>query len=143
VSQRLEIALDASKVGVWEFDFVADKLVWDDRMNELYGLPRDNGVRHYSHWQRSLHPDDMLRAEAEFHDAIATGGRYHSEFRLLLPDGAVRVIRAIGAVYESAGTSHKIIGVNWDAATAYCASLEWISCPIRKLGRNADFSSSS
>ena len=43
LSRRLELALDASKVGVWDFNIDTQELVWDDRMNELYNYPLDGG----------------------------------------------------------------------------------------------------
>ncbi len=114
LSRRLGLALDASKVGVWDFNFDTGVLVWDDRMDELYGYP-PTGRRHsYSDWRDRLHPEDLARAEAEFREAVEVTGRYVSDYRLLLPDGTVRHIRAIGAVYREAGGGSKIVGVNWD-----------------------------
>ena len=72
-------------------------------MDELYGYP-PTGRRHsYSDWRDRLHPEDLARAEEEFREAIEVTGRYVSDYRLLLPDGTVRHIRAIGAVYREAG----------------------------------------
>ena len=39
LSRRLGLALDASKVGVWQFNVDSGELVWDDRMNQLYNYP--------------------------------------------------------------------------------------------------------
>ena len=114
LSRRLGLALDASKVGVWEYNITTGRLIWDDRMNELYGLPRDNGARDYQSWRRALHPKDLARAEKDFSHAIEETGQYNSDYRLLLPDGAVRHIRAIGAVYGEANGDSVIVGVNWD-----------------------------
>ena len=116
LSRRLELALDTSKVGVWELDLADNVLRWDDRMNEIYGLPMDGGVRSYQHWHDALHPDDLLRSEGEFNQAIATGGRYRSEFRIVTPAGQARTIRARGAVYDGPDGSRKILGVNWDVS---------------------------
>ncbi|MDO8358560.1 MAG: EAL domain-containing protein [Devosia sp.] len=114
LSRRLGLALDTSEVGVWEYNIITDQLVWDDRMNELYGLPRDGQERNYGHWKAALHPDDLSRAEAEFAAAVTARGRYVSEYRLRLPDGGDRIIRAIGACYRDADGSVRIVGVNWD-----------------------------
>jgi diguanylate cyclase (GGDEF)-like protein len=115
LSRRLSLALDASKVGVWEYKPGSGQLLWDDRMNELYGLPADGAPRGYAHWTAVLHPDDAMRAEREFDEAINVTGRYDSQFRLRLPDGRVRHIRAMGAVYNDAGGA-RIIGINWDVS---------------------------
>ena len=97
-------------------------------MSELYGLPRDNGERTYLHWRRALHPLDAQRAEDAFRAAVATRCRYHSEFRVVLPDGSIRYIRAIGTVYEDAAGVSKIVGVNWDV-TADVRSMTRSSAP--------------
>ena len=86
LSRRLGLALDASKVGVWDFNIDTDVLVWDDRMDELYGYP-PAGRRHtYADWRDRLHPDDLERAEAEFREAVEVT----RPLRLRLPAGAAR-----------------------------------------------------
>jgi diguanylate cyclase (GGDEF)-like protein len=114
LSRRLGLALDTSQVGVWDFNITRDELVWDDRMDELYGLPADDEQRTYADWRNALHPEDLDRAELDFKEAIEVTGRYHSEYRVRLPDGSIRHIRAIGAVYEDVDGTSKIVGVNWD-----------------------------
>ena len=115
LSQRLELALNTSEIGVWEMDIATRRLVWDDRMHELYGIPRST-AEHAAIWRSRLHPDDAERAQREFDACIASRGRYHSEFRVLTADGRDRFIRAIGAVYEDAHGGSKIVGVNWDVS---------------------------
>ncbi len=117
LSRRLELALDASKVGVWDFSIDSGELVWDDRMNELYNYPQDGGAREYKHWRDRLDETDARRAIEDFETAIRTQGRYESQYRLDLGDGRTRVIRAIGKVYVSQDLSSKIVGVNWDATS--------------------------
>jgi len=117
LSRRLGLALETSRVGVWEYNITNDVLVWDERMNELYGLPADNRQRSYTDWHNALHPDDLERAQEDFRQAVETTGQYNSDYRLKLPDGSVRHIRAIGAVYEDVDGTSKIVGVNWDVSS--------------------------
>ena len=114
LSQRLGLALETSRVGVWEMQIETGALHWDDRMNELYAYPADGSVRGYAHWSARLHRDDLDRAQAEFKAAIDGLGRYESDYRLVLPDGEVRHIRAIGDVQRETGRAPRILGVNWD-----------------------------
>jgi diguanylate cyclase (GGDEF)-like protein/PAS domain S-box-containing protein len=113
VSRRLGLALDSSQVAVWETDIDTGGLVWDARMNELYGLPDDQGSRHHSDWHALLHPDDRERAQQDF-DLALIHGQYRSEFRVVHPNGNCRNIRAIGALYTGHDGAPKILGVNWD-----------------------------
>jgi diguanylate cyclase (GGDEF)-like protein len=116
LSRRLGLALDTSEVGVFEYNIDTDSLVWDDRMNDLYGQPKDGKPRTYQHWKTALHPDDVGRAQQEFTDAVRARGRYHSEFRLRTPDGQERVIRAIGTCFRETDGSSRVVGVNWDVS---------------------------
>ncbi|MGE0501324.1 MAG: EAL domain-containing protein [Rhizobiaceae bacterium] len=117
LSRRLGLALDTSQVGVWEFNVSSGELVWDDRMDELYGMPDDGRARSYDDWRGALHPDDLARAERDFKEAVEVTGHYNSDYRLRLLGGQVRHIRAIGAAYKDVDGSSRIVGVNWDVTT--------------------------
>ncbi len=116
LSRRLGLALSTSEVGVWEYNIDIDRLVWDDRMNDLYGHPRNAEPRSYRHWRDAVHPDDLPRARREFDGAIRERGRYMSDYRLRLADGRERHIRAIGHCYRETDGSSRIVGVNWDVS---------------------------
>jgi diguanylate cyclase (GGDEF)-like protein len=116
LSRRLGVALESSQVGVFELDLETRELLWDDRVNALYGLPQDGGSRGYQNWRDALHPDDLRRAEEEYRLACEVTGNYHSEYRIVTPAGIVRNIRAIGTVYKDASSTPKMVGVNWDVS---------------------------
>ncbi|MDF1601754.1 EAL domain-containing protein [Mesorhizobium sp. YIM 152430] len=116
ISRRLRLAVQASRIGIWEMDVQNGELIWDDRMNELYDYPQDAGIRNYPFWARRLHPDDKVRAEADFSVAMRETGRYHSDYRLVLEDGSIRHIRAIGSVFQDETAPPRIVGVNWDVS---------------------------
>lgn len=113
LSHRLKIALDASQIGIWELDISSGKLLWDERMKELYGL-RKNAREVYEDWRDALHPDDLQQAEKEFSDALLHGASYATQFRIRLPGNRTRHIRTVGSKYTGAGGKEKIVGVNWD-----------------------------
>ena len=114
LSQRLELALDASGIGVWEHDLATEQLVWDDRVNEIYGRVADGRPRGYADWANAIHPDDIERARDDFDDAAVTKGPYSSQYRLLLPDGTIRHVRARAKYLQGIGDTPKMIGAEWD-----------------------------
>jgi diguanylate cyclase (GGDEF)-like protein len=113
VTRRLNLALDVSKVGVWEMDMTTGRETWDARTNQLYGLPNDGTMRSHDHWRAAVHPDDRERAEDDFRRMIADG-RYESDYRVCLPDGSMRYVRSLGALFSEPGQADKVVGVNWD-----------------------------
>jgi diguanylate cyclase (GGDEF)-like protein len=116
LSRRLELALEASKIGVWEHNLETNELLWDDRVNELYGKPTDGKVRQFFDWIGGVHPDDAEQAQRDFDEAVANRGPYSSEYRVVLPDGAIRHIRTRAIVYQDGNEAPKMIGAEWDVS---------------------------
>ena len=116
VSQRLQLALDASRVGVWEYDTDTGTLSWDTRMRALYGVPAAQPTCSYEDWRVAIHPEDLKEAERIFAEAIETERPYLTEFRVLNRDGKVHHIRAHGMTYRSSSGTKRIVGANWDVS---------------------------
>lgn len=114
VSRRLELALDTSKVGVWDYDLQTDELIWDDQMRGLYGIPKDQQRVTVDDWRNAVHPDDQERAGEEFATTIREGTVYETDFRVLLNDSSIRHIRAKAALVEGQDGDRRIVGLNWD-----------------------------
>jgi diguanylate cyclase (GGDEF)-like protein len=113
ILRRLELALDASRIGVWEHDLSTDVLTWDEQMFRLYGRTKPGGVVDSSLWSNAIHPEDLAGAKADFADAVRRRNDYSSEYRILLPDGAVRHLRSRARYFEENGKG-TFIGAEWD-----------------------------
>lgn len=115
VQTRLELATQAGRIGVWEWDVVANDLVWDERMYGLYGLSAGSSDKAYEQWTRHLHPKDSSRVQAEITAALRGECPFDTEFRIVQPNGAVRQIKARGHVTRNFdGAPLSIVGVSWD-----------------------------
>ena len=118
VSRRLKLALDVSKVGVWELDFTTHEVSWDDRMLQIHGLRSMDEMENFDRWAEMVHPDDRDRAVQEFTDAVHSGGPFKSDFRIVLQTGKVRHIRAMAVIFQEAdGSSSRMVGINWDVTS--------------------------
>ncbi|MGG6240523.1 PAS domain-containing protein [Nodosilinea sp. AN01ver1] len=121
LSERLSLALNSGAIGCWEWDIQQNTIFWDERMYELYGLSRaDFGANAdatwaYRFWADSVHPDDLLAAEALLQQAVLGQATYDPEFRVRHPDGSIHHIKAYGKVRRDAeGNPKSMIGVNFD-----------------------------
>ena len=113
--ERLAVAAEAGQIGVWEWDLSSGEIFWDERMFRLYSLEPCPERRHYEMWRSRLHPADLARTEAQLNAAIEGQSEFKSEFRVLLPDGAERFIKAAAAVTRDArGVALRLIGINVD-----------------------------
>jgi diguanylate cyclase (GGDEF)-like protein len=138
LSRRLELALDTSKIGVWEINLETGELHWDDRTNELFGQKPDGGPRSYKQWERAVHPADLPHARADFNRAVDAMGSYHSEYRLLMPDGTVRHIREAGTAYKDPGAPARMVGVNWDVTSDVALAEKLRHANMQSEARNAE-----
>ncbi|KQS67808.1 hypothetical protein ASG39_05430 [Rhizobium sp. Leaf371] len=113
MSQRLNLALECSRFGVWEIDLATRQRSWDDRMYHLHGLATGGGAPGSDGWKVHVHPDDLDEAEDALTETVMFLGRYQSDYRVVLPTG-IRHIRHIGAV--NLGPDHRktVTGISWD-----------------------------
>jgi diguanylate cyclase (GGDEF)-like protein len=112
--RRLELALDASQIGVWEHNVRTNEIFWDAQMHRLYQTGLSMRVIPASLWIDAIHPEDLRRAVDEFDEAVARRGHYNSEFRIVLANGEVRHLRSRGHFYVSEGGIPSFIGAEWD-----------------------------
>lgn len=47
---RLKLATKSAKIGVWEWDVVKNKIIWDTQMYALYGVQRADFSGAYDAW---------------------------------------------------------------------------------------------
>jgi PAS domain S-box-containing protein len=115
VTERLSLAARAGGVGIWDYDVVNNRLVWDDQMFRLYGITRDQFCGAYEAWQAGLHPEDRQRGDERIQLALQGEKEFDLEFRVLWPGGTIRYIRGFAMVQrDDAGKPLRMIGTNWD-----------------------------
>ena len=112
---RLKLALQAGRMGVWDWDLRTNSMVWDDEMLRLYGLTRAQFPGGTEAWKQGLHPDDRARATAESQAALDGTRAYDTEFRVLQPGGEVVHVKAEGLVLrDGSGAPVRMLGLNRD-----------------------------
>lgn len=113
--ERLSLATKAAGIGVWDWDMRTDTLVWDARMFSLYGVTPDTFAGNRDAWARQVHPGDRNHINMAIRDAIDKGVPFDTSFRVILPTGAVRHLRASARIIQGDdGQPARLIGVNYD-----------------------------
>ncbi|KAA0697538.1 bifunctional diguanylate cyclase/phosphodiesterase [Neorhizobium sp. P12A] len=114
VSRRLDLALEISRIGVFEADINKDEVEWDDRLLAIYGIDGTPNLKPSNFWEETLHPDDRERVLKRVNDNLMGDDGFLHEYRIVRPDGVVRVIRARAAPFVDERGNPKMIGANWD-----------------------------
>ncbi|MEO7411616.1 MAG: PAS domain S-box protein [Sphingomicrobium sp.] len=114
LTERLTLATQAGRIGVWEWDIATDALLWDARMFELYGIDPASKPD-YQIFLNAIDFDHRERVNALLQAAVSAASEYDTEFPILLPDGEMRQLRAMATVdRDAAGAPMRMIGTNWD-----------------------------
>ena len=112
---RLELALRSAKLGAWDWEVQDNRLVWDETMFEIFGVDPKNFKGHYDDFIKCVHPSDVERVAGELQNSVDTRKPFTSEFRIIHPNGQVKIITAASLyLYNDDGTPNRLIGVNAD-----------------------------
>ena len=101
--QRLQIAVRAAGIGIWEWRYADNSFVYSPRAREIAGYPAEGPVT-YDMVLASTHPEDLPRTSAMAEQARdpLRRGRGVYDYRLVRPDGEIRDVRAYAeTVFEN------------------------------------------
>ncbi|SNR46427.1 SpoIIE family protein phosphatase [Blastococcus mobilis] len=117
---RLEIALEASSIGIWELDLRTDTGFWDTRCAQLFGLDDATKVESFDRMLRErMHPEDQAALAEAMRTAIEEHGQFTTETRIVRNDGGVRWIVSRGRVLgNSRGEPVRVLGTVIDVTEA-------------------------
>ncbi|MBD9481740.1 response regulator [Pseudomonas sp. PDM14] len=117
VEVRARLALDAARMGMWDYQLDSGTLIWDERCKALYELPADSAIDVGTFLER-CHPDDRPHVEHKMTEALAhdSGNEYQAEYRVVLPDGRERWVQASGRAFFEDDRCVRFIGVMQDVS---------------------------
>jgi diguanylate cyclase (GGDEF)-like protein/PAS domain S-box-containing protein len=124
VVSKLQLAVAASRMGVWEFDEAKNSVHWDDRMLEIYGITDGRNDRSGQSWERYIHPDDVDDMIAYADKCRRESRDFRNDYRIVREDGAIRHIRSMARVVSAPGTKNRLVGVNIDITEDYLQAEE-------------------
>ena len=103
LSDRLELVLDGTDTGVWEWNAETDAVEWDETVERLFGLEPGEFEGTYAAFRRRIHEDDVEWVEAAIDRALDGEERYDVEFRIIRDDGEQRWVHAQGVFRKGSG----------------------------------------
>ncbi|QHV97362.1 PAS domain-containing protein [Spirosoma endbachense] len=123
-NKRLEMALNAGRLGSYELDLGSGLMQCTLQCRANFGLPAD-ALFNFPDLLDVILPDDRQRVLEAIDEAIMTTNTYNSEYRINWPDGSIHWIRASGqGTYDEAGIPLKMVGITMDITTQRMAQQE-------------------
>ncbi|MFW5965355.1 MAG: PAS domain S-box protein [Halodesulfurarchaeum sp.] len=115
--ERLDLALKAAGLAVWDWDMQTNEVKRDDTYAEMLGYDPTEMELTYEWWQSILHPEAKELHDQALEEHLAgEADLYECEYRLRTASGEYKWIRNLGKVtdYDEEGNPLRAVGVHQD-----------------------------
>jgi two-component system, cell cycle sensor histidine kinase and response regulator CckA len=115
VRQRMEFALEAAEVGVWEWDIAAGLVSWSSLSERLHGFASGMFPGTFEAFISAVHADDRERVLETLTLVDPCDPRFRVEYRIAQPDGSFHWVASSGQVtHDEGGHRLRASGVCYD-----------------------------
>ncbi len=122
--ERLRLATETARIGIWQRDLTSGELTWDARMREIYRVDPDWRPTPEG-WLDRTHPEDRARLAGRLEGARDRCDQGRDEYRIVLPDGGIRhVVESITVRRDESGAPIQLLGTNLDITEVRSAQQE-------------------
>ncbi len=113
---RLNLALEAADLGMWDWDMKNDDVYRDERWAAMLGYEPEEIEDRFEAWEDLVHPKDRERHDEALAAHMGDEAEYYSsEYRLRTKSGEWKWVMNIGKIVEWDGDSPKrSVGVHLD-----------------------------
>jgi diguanylate cyclase (GGDEF)-like protein/PAS domain S-box-containing protein len=121
--QRLRLAVDAAKIGIWEVDLEQGQLHWDTWMRRLHGLEEASAPISLRDWRALILPQDRFRATRALLLATRTDAGRSERVKVMSADGQCRHLQLHARRFcDENGQRLRVTGVCYDVTEQALAS---------------------
>jgi PAS domain S-box-containing protein len=110
--EQLRVALEAGRLGAWEWDMPGQQVTWSAMLEKIHGLEEGTFGGDFEAYQRDIHPEDRERVLSTIRRIVEQCTDYDVSYRIIRPDGEVRWLEAYGKVLcDPSGAPQRLVGV--------------------------------
>lgn len=110
---RTRLAIEAAKLGTFEWDLVSNAFTGSERLNEIFGYPGEEKINHLK-LIAALHPDDKPARDKAVEQSAEKGSLSY-EARVIWPNNDIRWVKVYGKVlYGESGQAQRMYGTVMD-----------------------------
>jgi PAS domain S-box-containing protein len=113
--ERHRLAVEAGKIGVWDWDIINGELIWSDRIYEIYGANPKKFDVNLKEFVKLIHPEDKKITELAIKQALDGTKPYNITYRILTLSGEIRWIKTSATVQrDDKGKPIRMLGATSD-----------------------------
>ncbi len=113
---RLANAQRIARLGHWDWGIADGAIAWSDEIRRIFGLPPESEPMPVDAMLALVHPEDRATVRAALDRCLASRSGAHSwDYRIIRPDGAVRILAAQAeAAFDASGRAVRLSGTVQD-----------------------------
>lgn len=113
--KKLNLALAAAQIGIWDMDIATNKGVWSPELKNMFGIKDSDFHASLDTFFDRLHPEDFAKTKRIVNQAFAQSSSFETEFRIVRPDEKVRWVLSKGeSLCDQTGYPVRMLGVSVD-----------------------------
>jgi PAS domain S-box-containing protein len=122
---QLRLALDAARMGLWDWNNQTGKITWSNNLERMFGLAPNTFDGRFETFVAAVHPEDRDRVNQLTENSLETEQGSDIEFRIIWPDGSIRWLESKGQVfYDATGKPVRATGINLDVSERKLAEIQ-------------------
>ena len=122
---QLRLALDAARMGLWDWNTQTGKITWSNNLERMFGLAPNTFDGRFETFVAAVHPEDRDCINQTTENSLETGQDGDMEFRIIRPDGSIRWLESKGQVfYDETGKPVRAAGINLDVSDRKLAEIQ-------------------
>lgn len=111
-ADQLRFALEAGRLGTWDWEMRTNRVTWSPGLEAIHGLPPGTFPGTFEAYQKDIHPDDLEYVTCSIRKTVEAGTPHQIEYRIICPDGSLRWVEGRGQLMrDKTGASIRMVGV--------------------------------
>ena len=108
--ERLRVVIETGKLGVWDWDLLADHISWTEPVFGIHGVTKDSFTPTMSGYHELIHPDDRQNVSDSIKAALEENVPYEIEFRTVNGEGKVNWVFTNAVILRDKGRPIRMMG---------------------------------
>ena len=116
--EKLDMALENANIGIWEWNINTDEVIWDERMEKIFGLEPGTFGKTFDAFASLLNEEDLSHVEKSISKALKQDSSLETVFRIKSVDRKQKYVVSKGHVIRNEnGDPVNLVGACFDVTS--------------------------
>lgn len=98
MERRLQLVIEGTNDGIWDWDIVRDRVFWSDRVYQILGLDKGAFGENFDEFKKCMHPKDRSEFDKAIRGHLVYNSAFNLDIRVKEENNTYRFVRIRGKV---------------------------------------------